>query len=38
MIVGAESVDEITANASTADVALEQDQFDALTALHADDH
>jgi aryl-alcohol dehydrogenase-like predicted oxidoreductase len=38
VIVGAESVDEITANAGAADVALEQDQLDALNALQADEH
>jgi 1-deoxyxylulose-5-phosphate synthase len=32
-IVGAETVEEITANATAADVKLEQDQLDALTAL-----
>jgi 1-deoxyxylulose-5-phosphate synthase len=37
-IVGAESVDEITANATAADVILEQTQLDALTALPAGDH
>ena len=36
VIVGAESVEEITANASAADVALEHAQLDALTALQAD--
>ena len=33
VIVGAETVDEITANATAADVTLEQAQLDALTAL-----
>jgi 1-deoxyxylulose-5-phosphate synthase len=32
-IVGAETVEELTANASAADVLLEQDQLDALTTL-----
>jgi len=32
-IVGAETVEEITANASAADIVLEQPQLDALTAL-----
>ena len=36
-IVGAETVDEITANATAADVTLEQGQLDALTALGAGD-
>jgi 1-deoxyxylulose-5-phosphate synthase len=36
-IVGAESVEEVTANATAADVKLEQAQFDALTALQAGD-
>ncbi|MFL6177816.1 MAG: aldo/keto reductase [Ornithinibacter sp.] len=35
-IVGAETVDEVTANASAADVALESAQLDALTALSGD--
>ena len=35
VIVGAETVDEITANATAADVKLEQAQLDALTALQA---
>jgi 1-deoxyxylulose-5-phosphate synthase len=35
-IVGAETVDEITANASAADVVLEEAQLDALTALRID--
>ena len=35
-IVGAETVDEITANASAADVVLENAQLDALTALRID--
>ncbi|MET8987790.1 hypothetical protein ABZW49_20275 [Nonomuraea wenchangensis] len=35
-IVGAETVEEITANASDADTALEQAQIEALTALHGD--
>ena len=34
-IVGAETVEEITANATAADVILEQAQLDALTALQA---
>jgi aryl-alcohol dehydrogenase-like predicted oxidoreductase len=38
VIVGAESKEEITANAGATDVALEQAQLDALTALQADDH
>ena len=37
VIVGAESVEEITANATEADVKLEQAQLDALTALRAGD-
>jgi 1-deoxyxylulose-5-phosphate synthase len=37
-IVGAESMDEITANATAADVILEQAQLDALTALRAGDN
>ena len=36
-IVGAETVEEITANATAADVSLEQAQLDALTALRAGD-
>ena len=36
VIVGAETVDEITANASAADVVLENAQLDALTALSID--
>ena len=36
-IVGAETVEEITANATAADVTLEQAQLDALTALRAGD-
>jgi 1-deoxyxylulose-5-phosphate synthase len=36
-IVGAETVDEVTANATAADVILEQAQLDALTALRAGD-
>jgi 1-deoxyxylulose-5-phosphate synthase len=36
-IVGAESVEEITANATAADVILEQAQLEALTALQAGD-
>jgi 1-deoxyxylulose-5-phosphate synthase len=36
-IVGAETVEEITANATAADVILEQSQLDALTALPAGD-
>jgi aryl-alcohol dehydrogenase-like predicted oxidoreductase len=36
-IVGAETVEEITANATAADVILEQAQLDALTALRAGD-
>ena len=36
-IVGAESVDEITGNATAADVILEQAELDALTALQAGD-
>ena len=36
-IVGAESVAEVTANATAADVKLEQAQLDALTALRAGD-
>jgi 1-deoxyxylulose-5-phosphate synthase len=35
-IVGAEAVEEITANASAADVVLEQAQLDALTTLRVD--
>jgi aryl-alcohol dehydrogenase-like predicted oxidoreductase len=34
-IVGAETVEEITANATAADVILEQAQLEALTALRA---
>ena len=37
VIVGAETVEEITANATAADVNLEQAQLDALTALRAGD-
>jgi aryl-alcohol dehydrogenase-like predicted oxidoreductase len=37
VIVGAETLDEITANATAADVILEQAQLDALTALRAGD-
>ena len=37
VIVGAETVDEITANATAANVKLEQAQLDALTALRAGD-
>ena len=37
VIVGAESMEEITANATAADVKLEQAQLDALTALQAGD-
>ena len=37
-IVGAETVDEITANATAADVTLEPAQLEALTALGAGDH
>jgi aryl-alcohol dehydrogenase-like predicted oxidoreductase len=37
-IVGAESVEEITANATAADVILEQSQLDTLTALQAGDN
>ena len=36
-IVGAETVEEVTANATAADVILEQAQLDALTALRAGD-
>ena len=36
-IVGAETVEEVTANATAADVILEQAQLDALTALQAGD-
>jgi 1-deoxyxylulose-5-phosphate synthase len=36
-IVGAETVEEITANATAADDILEQAQLDALTALRAGD-
>ena len=34
-IVGAETAEEVTANATTADVTLDQAQLDALTALPA---
>jgi aryl-alcohol dehydrogenase-like predicted oxidoreductase len=37
VIVGAETVDEVTANATAAGVILEQDQLDAITALRAGD-
>jgi 1-deoxyxylulose-5-phosphate synthase len=37
-IVGAETADEVTANATAADVILEQAQLDALTALGAGDN
>jgi 1-deoxyxylulose-5-phosphate synthase len=37
VIVGAETLDEITANATAADVILEQAQLDTLTALRAGD-
>jgi aryl-alcohol dehydrogenase-like predicted oxidoreductase len=37
-IVGAETVEEVTANATAADVILEQAQLDALTALGAGDN
>jgi aryl-alcohol dehydrogenase-like predicted oxidoreductase len=37
VIVGAETVEEITANATAANVKLEQAQLDALTALRAGD-
>ena len=37
MIVGAEALKAITANAPAADVKLEQAQLDALTALRAGD-
>jgi 1-deoxyxylulose-5-phosphate synthase len=37
-IVGAESMEEITANATAADVKLEQAQLDALAALQAGDN
>ena len=37
VIVGAEAVKEITANATAADLKLEQAQLDALTALRAGD-
>jgi hypothetical protein len=33
VIVGAETVDEVTANATAADVILQQTQLDDLTAL-----
>jgi len=36
-IVGAETDDEVTANATAADVRLEQAQLDALTTLGATD-
>lgn len=35
-IVGAETTEEITANAAAADVVLEQAQLDALTELSVD--
>jgi 1-deoxyxylulose-5-phosphate synthase len=35
VIVGAETVEEITSNATAANVKLEQAQLDALTALRA---
>lgn len=35
-IVGAERVDELTANTSAADVVLDDAQLDALTALRTD--
>ena len=38
VIVGAEAAAEITANATAADVTLDQTQLDALTALPADPH
>jgi aryl-alcohol dehydrogenase-like predicted oxidoreductase len=38
VIVGAETVEEITANATAANVKLEQAQIDALTALRAGDN
>ena len=34
-IVGAETAEEVTANATAADVTLDQAQIDALTALPA---
>jgi aryl-alcohol dehydrogenase-like predicted oxidoreductase len=34
-IVGAETAEEVTANATAADVSLDQAQLDALTALPA---
>ena len=34
-IVGAEAAEEVTANATAADVSLDQAQLDALTALPA---
>ena len=37
VIVGAETVEEVTANATAANVKLEQAQVDALTALRAGD-
>jgi aryl-alcohol dehydrogenase-like predicted oxidoreductase len=37
-IVGAETVEEVTANATAADVILDQAQLDALTALRAGDN
>ncbi len=37
VIVGAETVDEVIANATAADVILEQDQLAAITALRAGD-
>ena len=36
MIVGAETVDELCANATVADVELAPEQLDALTALAAE--
>ena len=36
VIVGAEAAEEVTANATAADVTLEQAQMEALTALPAD--
>ena len=36
VIVGAEAAEEVTANATAADVTLDQVQMDALTALPAD--
>jgi len=35
-IVGAETAEEVTANATAADVTLDEAQLDALTALPAD--